>query len=69
MDDAENVARGDVSRETAKGILGTHNLIDSWAETRDAGENSNAVRNAKDEATQSYMTGREEAYSALRTRK
>ncbi|MFB8037352.1 hypothetical protein ACFC5Z_31350 [Streptomyces sp. NPDC056004] len=51
------------------GILGTHNLIDSWAETRDAGEESNAVRNAKHEAKQSYMTGREEAYSALRTRK
>ncbi|MFI1588820.1 hypothetical protein ACH4WW_12940 [Streptomyces halstedii] len=69
MEDAENVARGDVSRETANGIVGTHNLIDAWAETREAGDQSNAVRNAKDEAKQSYMTGREEAYSALRTRK
>jgi len=64
----ENVARADVSRETAGGIAGTNNLIDSWAETRDA-KGSDAAENAKGEAKQSYITGREEAYSALRTRK
>ncbi|MGW1206136.1 hypothetical protein [Streptomyces cyaneofuscatus] len=64
----ENVARADVSRETAGGIAGTNNLIDSWADTRDA-KGSDAAENAKGEAKQSYITGREEAYSALRTRK
>ncbi|MFF3689564.1 hypothetical protein [Streptomyces sp. NPDC002187] len=64
----ENIARADVSKETANGIAGTNNLIDSWADTRDA-KNSPAAENAKGEAKQSYITGREEAYSALRTRK
>lgn len=64
----ENVARADVSHETAGGIAGTNNLIDGWAETRDA-KGTDAAENAKGEAKQSYITGREEAYSALRTRK
>ncbi|MFW3472599.1 hypothetical protein ACN24M_14900 [Streptomyces microflavus] len=64
----ENVARAGVSRETAGGIAGTNNLIDGWAETRDA-KGTDAAENAKGEAKQSYITGREEAYSALRTRK
>ena len=64
----ENVARADVSRETAGGIAGTNNLIDGWADTRDA-KGPDAAENAKGEAKQSYITGREEAYSALRTRK
>ncbi|MFZ4274856.1 hypothetical protein ACOZFM_19335 [Streptomyces arboris] len=64
----ENVARADVSRETAGGIAGTNNLIDGWADTREA-KGSDAAENAKGEAKQSYITGREEAYSALRTRK
>ncbi|MCX4845732.1 hypothetical protein [Streptomyces sp. NBC_00893] len=64
----ENIARAEVSKETAGGIAGTNNLIDSWADTRDA-KGSEAAENAKGEAKQSYVTGREEAYSALRTRK
>ncbi|MFE7366764.1 hypothetical protein [Streptomyces anulatus] len=64
----ENVAREGVSKETAGGIAGTNNLIDSWAETREA-KGTDAAENAKGEAKQSYITGREEAYSALRTRK
>lgn len=64
----ENIARAEVSKETAGGIAGTNDLIDSWADTRDA-KGSDAAENAKGEAKQSYITGREEAYSALRTRK
>ncbi|WSQ35736.1 hypothetical protein OG609_15365 [Streptomyces sp. NBC_01224] len=64
----ENIARAEVSKETAGGIAGTNNLIDAWADTREA-KGSDAAENAKGEARQSYITGREEAYSALRTRK
>ncbi|MEK8144647.1 hypothetical protein NKH18_32205 [Streptomyces sp. M10(2022)] len=67
-DEAALVARGEVSRETAKGIYGTNDLIESWAATREASDKSVAVQNAVGEAKQSYITGREEAYSALRTR-
>ncbi len=64
----EDIAREGVSKETAGGIAGTNNLIDSWADTREA-KGTDAAENAKGEAKQSYITGREEAYSALRTRK
>ncbi|WP_406409729.1 hypothetical protein OG923_13070 [Streptomyces halstedii] len=68
MAEKELVARGEISRESAKGMAGTANLIDTWAETREA-KGSTAVENAKGEARQSYITGREDAYSDLRTRK
>ncbi|WP_328399512.1 hypothetical protein OHS70_21660 [Streptomyces sp. NBC_00390] len=62
----ENFARAEVSKETAGGIAGTNDLIDSWADTRGA-KGTDAAENAKGEAKRSYITGREEAYSALRT--
>ncbi|MEV7253090.1 hypothetical protein ACPXCO_10630 [Streptomyces cyaneofuscatus] len=68
-DEAELVAKGQVSEKTAWGITSTNGLIQDWADTRGADKESNAVRNAVQEAGQSYITGREEAYSALRTRK
>ncbi|WP_406383479.1 hypothetical protein [Streptomyces sp. NBC_01618] len=68
MAEKEQVALGEVSRKTAEGIAGTNDLIDSWADTRGA-KGSDAADNAKGEAGQSYITGLEEAYSALRTRK
>ncbi|MEV7882906.1 hypothetical protein ACFV6B_18440 [Streptomyces microflavus] len=68
-DEAELVAKGEVSKETAWGITSTNGLIQDWAATRGASDDSDAVRNAVQEAGQSYITGREEAYSALRTRK
>ncbi|SCE60391.1 hypothetical protein GA0115253_108422 [Streptomyces sp. Termitarium-T10T-6] len=66
--EAELVARGDVSRETGVGMHSTKGLIQDWSATRGA-EGSEAIQNAVQEAGQSYITGREEAYSALRTRK
>ncbi|MFD6660356.1 hypothetical protein ACFWEB_35065 [Streptomyces parvus] len=66
--EAELVARGDVSRETGVGMHSTKGLIQDWSATRGA-EGSEATQNAVQEAGQSYITGREEAYSALRTRK
>ncbi|MEU0160464.1 hypothetical protein ABZ154_16900 [Streptomyces sp. NPDC006261] len=68
-DEAELVAKGQVSEKTAWGITSTNGLIQDWADTRGASKDDNAVRNAVQEAGQSYITGREEAYSALRTRK
>lgn len=68
-DEAELVAKGQVSEKTAWGVTSTNGLIQDWADTRGAAKESNAVRNAVQEAGQSYITGREEAYSALRTRK
>ncbi|MGW0645244.1 hypothetical protein [Streptomyces badius] len=68
-EEAELVARGQVSEKTAWGITSTNGLIQDWADTRGADKESNAVRNAVQEAGQSYITGREDAYSALRTRK
>ncbi|MBT2428956.1 hypothetical protein J7F02_25840 [Streptomyces sp. ISL-112] len=68
-EEAELVAKGQVSEKTAWGITSTNGLIQDWADTRGASKESNAVRNAVQEAGQSYITGREEAYSALRTRK
>lgn len=68
-DEAELVAKGQVTEKTAWGVTSTNGLIQDWADTRGAAKESNAVRNAVQEAGQSYITGREEAYSALRTRK
>ncbi|MEU4177343.1 hypothetical protein [Streptomyces sp. NPDC026589] len=68
-EEAELVAKGQVSEKTAWGVTSTNGLIQDWADTRGAAKESNAVRNAVQEAGQSYITGREEAYSALRTRK
>ncbi|MFJ9641268.1 hypothetical protein [Streptomyces sp. NPDC101178] len=69
MAEAEKDALSNVSVVTAEGIASTNGLIRDWAATRDAPDDSPAVRNAMQEAKQSYAGGREEGYSALRTRK
>ncbi|MFB7053499.1 hypothetical protein ACFCXT_10295 [Streptomyces vinaceus] len=64
----EAVALKQESKATSAGIGATNSLIDSFA-TQQHAENTVAHNHAKGEAQQSYITGREDAYSALRTRK
>ncbi|WP_432112368.1 hypothetical protein [Streptomyces sp. YPW6] len=68
IDEADRAAMGEVSTETEKDMLSTRGLIQDWADTRGAKE-TDAAKNAVQEAGQSFFTSREEAYSALRTRK
>lgn len=66
--EAEDVARAKESTSTSAGIGGTNSLIDAWATERGV-NGTDAPNHARGEAQQSYITGREDAYSALRTRK
>ncbi|MEU9378493.1 hypothetical protein AB0D94_32700 [Streptomyces sp. NPDC048255] len=66
--EAEDVARAKDSTNTSAGIAGTNSLLDAWGNERNVA-GSDAHEHAKGEAKQSYITGREDAYSALRTRK
>ncbi|WP_030727219.1 hypothetical protein [Streptomyces sp. NRRL S-237] len=66
--EAEDVARSKDSASTSAGIGGTNSLLDAWGTERGT-KGSVAHDHAKGEAEQSYITGREDAYSALRTRK
>ncbi|MEU0148381.1 hypothetical protein ABZ119_20815 [Streptomyces sp. NPDC006288] len=66
--EAEDAARAEESTNTSAGIAGTNNLLDAWGNERGVA-GSEAHDHAKGEAKQSYITGREDAYSALRTRK
>lgn len=68
-EEADLLAKGEVSTGTADGIASTNGLIEDWAVARQVPRESIAVQNAVGEAKQSYITGREEAFSALRTRK
>lgn len=68
-EEADKLAKGEVSTGTAHGIASTNGLIEDWAVAREVPKESIAVQNAVGEAKQSYITGREEAFSALRTRK
>ncbi|MFE0701608.1 hypothetical protein [Streptomyces sp. NPDC058872] len=65
---AEDVARSKDSTATSAGVGGTNALMDAWGGTRGI-QGSEAHEHAKGEAQQSFITGREDAYSALRTRK
>ncbi|MER6407636.1 hypothetical protein ABT269_29900 [Streptomyces viridosporus] len=65
---AEDVARSEDSTTTSAGIGGTNALLDAWGGTHDI-KGTEAHEHAKGEAKQSFITGREDAYSALRTRK
>ncbi|MFD7915090.1 DUF6571 family protein [Streptomyces sp. NPDC059752] len=56
------------SKDAAAGVGATNSLIDSFA-TGQGANGSVAHEHARGEAKQSYITGREDAYSALRTRK
>ncbi|MFE3865774.1 hypothetical protein ACFXPT_35940 [Streptomyces goshikiensis] len=56
------------STDAAAGVGATNSLIDSFA-TGHGANGSVAHEHARGEAKQSYITGREDAYSALRTRK
>ncbi|MFF4428498.1 hypothetical protein ACFYZ4_04920 [Streptomyces sp. NPDC001513] len=64
----EAVALKQESKATSAGMGATNSLIDSFA-TQQHAENTVAHNHAKGEARQSYITGREDAYSTLRTRK
>lgn len=64
----EAVALKQESKATSAGTGATNSLIDSFA-TRQHAESTVAHNHAKGEAQQSCITGREDAYSALRTRK
>ncbi|MFI8437724.1 hypothetical protein ACIGJO_29060 [Streptomyces sp. NPDC079020] len=66
--EAEDAARAKESTNTSAGIAGTNKLLDAWGNERGVA-GSEAHDHAKGEAKQSYITGREDAYSALRTRK
>ncbi|GAA3370674.1 hypothetical protein GCM10020367_18230 [Streptomyces sannanensis] len=65
---AEDLARTKDSTVTSTGIGGTNSLLDAWG-TEHRISNTEAHAHAKGEAEQSFITGREDAYSALRTRK
>ncbi|MFD0317619.1 hypothetical protein [Streptomyces flavalbus] len=65
---AEDVARSQDSTATSAGIGGTNALLDAWGGEHGI-SGSEAHEHAKGEAKQSFITGREDAYSALRTRK
>lgn len=65
---AEDVARSKDSIATSTGVGGTNALMDAWGSTQGI-QGSEAHEHAKGEAKQSFITGREDAYSALRTRK
>ncbi|WP_344395206.1 hypothetical protein [Streptomyces vastus] len=65
---AEDVARSEDSTTTSAGIGGTNALLDSWGSEHGI-SGTEAHDHAKGEAKQSFITGREDAYSALRTRK
>ncbi|MCC3654653.1 hypothetical protein LIX60_24940 [Streptomyces sp. S07_1.15] len=65
---AEDVAQSEDSAATTAGIDGTNALLDAWGDERGVSD-SDAHKHAKGEAKQSFITGREDAYSALRTRK
>ncbi|MGW3385951.1 hypothetical protein [Streptomyces cinereoruber] len=65
---AEDVARSKDSTSTSTGVGGTNALMDAWGTTHDI-KGTEAHEHAKGEAKQSFITGREDAYSALRTRK
>ncbi|WMX44759.1 hypothetical protein RGF97_07690 [Streptomyces roseicoloratus] len=65
---AEDVARDKDSRTTSTGVGGTNAMIDGWG-TAQGIRHTEAHEHAKGEAKQSFITGREDAYSALRTRK
>ncbi|MFD0429333.1 hypothetical protein ACFQ60_21340 [Streptomyces zhihengii] len=65
---AEDVARSKDSTNTSTGVGGTNALIDAWGSEHGI-KGSEAHKHAKGEAEQSFITGREDAYSALRTRK
>lgn len=65
---AEDVARSKDSTATSAGVGGTNALIDAWGSEHGI-KGSEAHKHAKGEAEQSFITGREDAYSALRTRK
>ncbi|OKK06862.1 hypothetical protein AMK26_12930 [Streptomyces sp. CB03234] len=62
-----DIARAKDSSDSASGLTGTNMLLQGWAEQRGV-ENSEAFKNARGEADQSYKSGREDAYTALRTR-
>nr|WP_308405374.1 hypothetical protein [Streptomyces sp. B93] len=66
--EAEDVARSQDSTATSSGIGGTNALLDAWGGQQGI-SGSEAHDHAKGEAKQSFITGREDAYSALRTRK
>ncbi|KUO14308.1 hypothetical protein [Streptomyces dysideae] len=65
---AEDVARSEDSTTTSAGIGGTNALLDAWGSEHGI-SGTEAHDHAKGEAKQSFITGREDAYSALRTRK
>ncbi|ATW49726.1 DUF6571 family protein [Streptomyces peucetius] len=65
---AEDVARSKDSTTTSAGVGGTNSLVDAWGAEHGI-KGSEAHEHAKGEAQQSFITGREDAYSALRTRK
>ncbi|MBT3154895.1 hypothetical protein HTV45_29175 [Streptomyces sp. CHD11] len=65
---AEDAARSEDSSTTSAGVGGTNVLLDAWGGEHGI-QGSEAHEHAKGEAKQSFITGREDAYSALRTRK
>ncbi|WP_437059315.1 hypothetical protein [Streptomyces sp. enrichment culture] len=65
---AEDVARAGDSETTSAGIGSTNSLLDAWGNVHGI-DGTEAHEHAKGEAKQSFITGREDAYSALRTRK
>lgn len=65
---AEDVARSEDSTTTSAGIGGTNALLGSWGSQHGI-SGTEAHDHAKGEAKQSFITGREDAYSALRKRK
>ncbi|WP_233415103.1 hypothetical protein [Streptomyces sp. N35] len=65
---AEDAARSQDSTASSAGIGGTNALLQGWGSTHGIGD-TEAHKHAMGEAKQSFITGREDAFTALRTRK
>lgn len=65
---AEDAARYQSSSDSSAGITGTNQLLNGWGEEHGI-KGTEAHKHALGEADQSFITGREDAFGALRTRK
>lgn len=66
--EADLVARKEDSKNSTQGKEGTRAILDSWAMQQGI-DKTDGFKNSRDESEGSYKDGREEAFTALRTRK
>lgn len=66
--EADLAARTQDSRNTAQGKEGTRAILDAWA-TQQGVNHTDGYKNSRDISEETYRDGREDAFTALRTRK